>query len=172
MARSKPGKSFAFWTNTDQVKCAVEADPDGVPSSGDEVVQCSHENAAWVGLGHVDLSDYEGNCLKQVKRGGEGNAGAPGKASYCNLTHEFEVDVDRNNDGSIDPQAGERDQHLFSVSCVDAPGTTADESASCPFGRMIWGKGEGGSLAKAQVVVGHTGFAVMKGDKITERGAN
>jgi hypothetical protein len=171
----KPEENFAFWTNADQVTCILTEDPDGIPLSGDEVVDCSYDNSEWVQLGYVNLSSYEGDCVKQVKLGGKNSAKGGGKTPFCDMTGEFEVDVDFNGDGIIDtdPLAGEQDQYLFSISCVDVPETIEDESATCPLSRMIWEVDEENSTTKAkvQVFVGHTGTARVKGGKITGKGS-
>ena len=171
----KPDENFAFWTNADQVTCVLVDDPDGIPQSGDEVVDCSYENSDWVQLGYVNLSSYDGSCIKQVKLGGKNTAKGGGNTPFCDMTGEFEVDVDVNGDGVIDtdPAAGEQDQYLFSISCVDVPETIEDESASCPLSRMIWevDETETTSKAKAQVFVSHTGSAHIKGGKITGKGS-
>ena len=152
----KPEENFAFWTNADQVTCVLVEDPDGVPLTGDEVVDCSYDNSDWVQLGDVNLSSYDGGCVKQVKLGGKNSAKGGGKTPFCDMTGEFEVDVDVNGDGIIDATAGEQDQYLFSISCVDVPETIEDESATCPLSRMIWEMDEENTTtrAKAQVFVG------------------
>ena len=73
----------------------------------------------------------------------------------------------------IDAAAGEQDQYLFSISCVDVPETIEDESATCPLSRMIWEMDEENTTtrAKAQVFVGHTGTVRVKGGKITGKGS-
>jgi hypothetical protein len=164
----KPEENFAFWTNADQVTCLLIEDPDGIPQTGDEVVDCSYENSDWIQLGYVNLSTYEGSCVKQVKLGGKNTSKGGGKTSFCDMTGEFEVDVDTNSDGIIDPDLGEQDQYLFSISCVDVPETIEDESLSCPLSRMIWDMDEASTTtkAKAQVFVSHTGTARLKGGKI------
>jgi len=172
----KPEENFAFWTNADQVTCILVDDPDGIPQSGDEVVDCSYDNSDWVQLGYVNLSSYEGGCVKQVKLGGKNTSRGGGKTPFCDMTGEFEVDVDVNGDGSIDsdPAAGEQDQYLFSISCVDVPETIEDESVTCPLSRMIWEVDEENTTtrAKVQVFVGHTGAAHVKGGQITGKGSN
>jgi hypothetical protein len=169
----KPEENFAFWTNADQVTCIVVDDPDGMPLTGDEVVDCSYDNSDWVQLGYVNLSSYDGGCVKEVKLGGKNNTRGGGKTPLCDMTGEFEVDVDFNGDGVIDATLGEADQYLFSISCVDVPETIEDESASCPLSRMIWDVDESNTTtkAKAQVFVGHTGIARVRGGKITGKGS-
>jgi hypothetical protein len=171
----KPQENFAFYTNADQVTCVLLEDPDGIPQTGDEVVDCSYENSDWIQLGYVNLSTYEGDCVKQVKLGGKNGSKGGGKTPFCDMTGEFEVDVDLNNDGFIDddPAAQEQDQYLFSISCVDVPETIEDESATCPLSRMIWEVDEENTTTKAkvQLFVGHTGFAHVRGGKITGKGS-
>jgi len=169
----KPGEDFAFSTSADQVTCVLVEDPDGLPQTGDEVVDCSYDNSDWVQLGYVSLSSYDGGCVKQVKLGGKNIASGGGKTAFCDLTGEFEVDVDLDGDGMIDATLGEQDQYLFSISCVDVPETIEDESATCPLSRMIWEVDETGttSRAKAQVFVSHTGSSAIKGGKITGKGS-
>lgn len=169
----KPEENFAFWTNADQVTCILLDDPDGEPLTGDEVVDCSYDNSDWVQLGYVNLATYEGSCVKQVKLGGKNSSKGGGKTPFCDMTSEFEVDVDLDGDGNIDATLGEADQYLFSISCVDVPETIEDESATCPLSRMIWEvDGENTTTkAKAQVFVGHTGTARVKGGKITGKGS-
>jgi hypothetical protein len=173
-ASGKPEENFAFWTNADQVTCVLIDDPDGIPQSGDEVVDCSYDNSEWIQLGYVNLSSYDGGCVKEVKLGGKNSTKGGGKTPFCDMTGEFEVDVDINDDGIIDtdPAAGEQDQYLFSISCVDVPETIEDESATCPLSRMIWEMDEENTTtkAKAQVFVGHTGTTSVKGGKITGKG--
>lgn len=165
----KPEENFAFYTNADQVTCLLIDDPDGIPQTGDEVVDCSYDNSDWIQLGHVNLSSHEDSCVKQVKLGGKNPSKGGGKTSFCDISSEFEVDVDTNNDGIIDPDLDETDQYLFSISCVDVPETIEDESATCPLSRMIWDidVNETTTKAKAQVFVSHTGTARIKGGKIT-----
>jgi hypothetical protein len=121
----------------------------------------------------VNLSSYEGGCVKEVKLGGKNNARGGGKTPFCDVTSEFEVDVDLNGDGIVDAALGEADQYIFSISCVDVPETIEDESATCPLSRMIWEVDENNTTtkAKAQVFVGHTGVARVKGGKITGKGS-
>lgn len=173
-ASGRPGENFAFWTNADQVSCVLVDDPDGIPLTGDEVVDCSYgDTADWVQLGYVNLSTYDGGCVKQVTLGGKNPAKGGGKTPFCDITGEFEVDVDVNGDGIIDATAEEQDQYLFSVSCVDVPETIEDESATCPLGRMIWEVDEENTTtkAKAQVFVGHTDSANITGGRITGKGS-
>ena len=75
-------------------------------------------------------------------------------------------------DGDAD-LAEEQDQFLFSISCVDVPETIEDESLGCPLSRMIWGVDEEDTTtkAKAQMFVGHTGSANIKGGKIKGPGS-
>lgn len=168
----KPEENFAFWTNADQVTCILLDDPDGIPLTGDEVVDCSYDNSDWVQLGYVNLSSYEGNCIKQVKLGGKNPSKGGGKTPFCDLTPEFEVDVDLDGDDDAD-LAEEKDQFIFSISCVDVPETVVDESAECPLTRMIWDMDEANTTtkAKAQVFISHTGSTSIKGGKIKGPGS-
>jgi hypothetical protein len=168
----KPEQNFAFWTNADQVTCVLVQDPDGIPQTGDEIVDCDYDNSDWVQLGYVDLSEYQGDCVKQVKLKGKNTARGGGKTPFCDLTGEFEVDVDLDGDGDAD-LAEEQDQYLFSISCVDVPETIEDESLDCPLSRMIWDvdKENTTTEAKTQVFVGHTGTARVKGGTIKGRGS-
>ncbi len=52
------------------VTCVLVQDPDGIPQTGDEIVDCDYDNSDWVQLGYVDLSEYQGGCVKQVNRWG------------------------------------------------------------------------------------------------------
>ena len=168
----KPEQNFAFWTNADQVTCVLLDDPDGIPQTGDEIVDCDYANSDWVQLGHVDLSSYEGDCVKQVKLKGKNTSKGGGKTPFCDITSEFEVDVDVDGDGDSDlPE--EQDQFLFSISCVDVPETLEDESLQCPLSRMIWDVDEDNTTtgAKAQMFIGHTGTARIKGGTIKGRGS-
>jgi hypothetical protein len=161
-----PEQNVAFWTNADQVTCLFE-DPDTIPDSGDEVVDCNYEYSDWIQLGYVDLSQHEDKCVKQVKLKGKNTPSGGGKTPFCDITGEFEVDADIDGDGDTD-LIEEQDQYLFSISCVDVPETTVDESLECPLSRMIWVVDEDNTTtrAKAQVFVGHTGTARVKGGTI------
>lgn len=166
-----PEQNIAFWTNADQVTCVLLEDPDGMPQTGDEIVDCSYDYSDWIQLGYVNLSQYEGNCVKQVKLRGKNTAKGGGKTPFCDITGEFEVDVDIDGDGDTD-LIEEQDQYLFSISCVDVPETIVDESLECPLSRMIWELDEENTTtrAKAQVFVGHTGTARVKGGTIKNPG--
>jgi hypothetical protein len=173
-ASGKPEENFAFYTNADQITCVLIDDPDGIPQTDDEVTECSYGDVDdWIALGYVNLSSYEGGCVKQVKLGGKNPRKGGGKTNFCDVTSEFEVDVDVNNDGIIDPDLDETDQFIFSVSCVDVPETIEDESTTCPLSRMIWNIDGTNTTtkAKAQVFVGHTGSTQIKGGKITGKGS-
>jgi len=167
----KPKQNFAFWTNADQVTCVLVDDPDGIPNTGDEAVDCSYDNSDWIPLGYVSTGNYNGEiCVKQVSLKGKNGKKGGGKTAFCDITDEFQVDVDVDGDGVFDVDAGFdlADQFIFSVSCLGVPETYVDESASCALSRMIWDVDEGNttSKAKAQVFVGHTGEAKIKGGKI------
>jgi len=174
-AIGKPEENFAFFTNADQVTCLLVEDPDGTPNTGDEVVDCSYDNSAWIPLGYVSTNGYDSDqdgtvdevCVKQVKLGGKNNARGGGKTPFCDITPEFLVDVDIDDDGVAD----ETNQFIFSISCLDVPETDVDESLTCPLSRIIWDidEDETTSKAKAQVFVSHTGEAKIKGGKIKGR---
>ena len=173
-ASGKPGENFAFATKADQYSCVLVDDPDGEPQTGDEVVECSYGDVGdWVDLGYVNLSGYEGDCVKQVSLGGKNPKKGGGKTNFCDMTGEFEVDVDLDGDDVITPELGESDQFLFSVTCVDVPETLEDESETCPLARMIWEIDESNTTtkAKAQVFVSHTGSSSLKGGKVKGPGS-
>ena len=173
-ASGKPEENFDFYTKADQYTCTLLDDPDGIPQSGDEVVECSYGDVGdWIDLGYVNLSSYDGGCVKQVKLGGKNSAKGGGKTNFCDITGEFEVDVDINGDDVIDPALDEADQFIFSVTCVDVPETVEDESLTCPLARMIWEVDENNTTtkAKAQVFVSHTGSTNLKGGKIKGPGS-
>lgn len=173
-ASGKPEESFAFYTKADQYTCVLIDDPDGTPNTGDEVVECSYGDVGdWIDLGSVNLSSYDGGCVKQVKLGGKNSKSGGGKTNFCDITGEFEVDVDTNGDDVIDDALGEADQFIFSVTCVDVPETIEDESQTCPLARMIWEVDQDNTTtkAKAQVFVSHTGTTNLKGGKIKGPGS-
>lgn len=162
----KPGQNFAFTSYANQtVSCAVVSDPDGIASSGDEVVECTSGTAIdWVELAYFNLASL--GCAKQVKLGG-GGVKAGGKTPFCDITDGFEVDVDSNADGVVELA----DQFVFTVSCVDNPLTTdVDESQFCPLSSIIWDVDTTAttSQAIAQIFVGHTGAAAIKSGKIVQ----
>lgn len=161
----KPGQNFAFTTFASQtISCTVLDDPDGVPNTGDETVECtSGEQADWVELADFNLAEL--GCVKQVKLGGKNNEKGGGKTSFCDITEGFAVDVDSDGDGFVDLY----DEFVFSISCLDNPDTLdVDESLFCPLSSLIWDVDEENttSQAKAQVFVGHTGSAKVKGGSI------
>jgi hypothetical protein len=161
----RPGENFAFTTFANQtVSCTVSADPDGIPNSGDETVECtSGEQTDWVELAAFNLA--QSGCVKQVKLGGKNNGKGGGKTQFCDITDGFLVDVDSDGEGGADSF----DDFVFSISCLDNPDTLdVDESLFCPLSSLIWDVDEGNttSQAKAQVFVGHTGSAKIKGGKI------
>jgi hypothetical protein len=172
-AIGKPEQTFAFDTKADQVTCEY-FDPDTIPDSGDEYVDCSYgEEGDWIQLGSVDLSSYDGSsCVKQVKLGAKNSRKGGGKTAFCDITPEFEVDVDLDGSGFID-DVTEEDQFIFSVSCEDVPETVdVDESQTCDLARMIWEiDASTTSKAKAQVFVSHTGKTNIKGGKIKGPGS-
>ncbi len=171
----KPEENFAFYTNADQVTCLLIDDPDGVPNTGDEVVDCSYDNSGWIPLGYVSTGGYDADqdgtvdevCVKQVKLKGKNPSKGGGKTPFCDISPEFLVDVDENDDGSVDLV----DQFIFTISCLDVPETDVDESLSCPLSRIIWDVDEANTSAKAkaQVFVSHTDRDRIKGGKITGR---
>lgn len=159
----KPGQNFAFTSYANQtVSCTLLADPDGVPNTGDETVECtSGTTEDWVMLASFNLRDL--GCVKSVKLGGKGSP-AGGRTPFCDVTGGFLVDVDQTNDGVIDLF----DQFVFSVSCVDDPLTLLNEQLYCPLSSIIWDvdEEETSSQAKAQIFVSHTGAAQIQGGKI------
>ena len=161
----RPETNFAFTSLADQVTCTLTSDPDGIPDSGDEVVECSYgEPGDWIELASFNLK-LDG-CVKQVKLGGQNPTSGGGKTPFCDATEGFLVDVDETGDGTVDLF----DQFIFSVSCLDVEGTTVNESESCPLSRIIWDvdEEETTSKAKAQIFVAHTGTANIKGGKISK----
>jgi hypothetical protein len=108
-ASGKPEQNFAFWTNADQVTCQLSEDPNGIPQTGDELVDCSYgDTDDWVQLGYVNLSSYDGGCVKQVKLSSKNSSKGGGKTPFCDMTGEFEVDVDLNGKGIIDATLDEQ----------------------------------------------------------------
>jgi hypothetical protein len=157
----KPDQNFAFTSFANQtVSCTVLADPDGVPNSGDETVECTSGTLAdWVELASFNLASA--GCVKSVKPGGK----AGGKTPFCNVTDGFLVDVDGDGNGSAELF----DQFVFSVSCVDNLATTdVNESLYCPLSSIIWDvdEEETTSQAKAQIFVSHTDAVNVKTGKI------
>jgi len=158
----KPEQEFAFTTFANQtVQCAV-IDPDEVPDSGDEYVECvSGTSEDWIELASFNLAI--GGCVKQVKLGGKNPGKGGGKTNFCDITEGFLVDVDTDGDDLIDLW----DQFIFSISCLDNLDTIEiDESLFCPLSSLIWEVDEATSKAKAQIFVGHTGTAIIKKGKI------
>ena len=158
----KPGQNFAFTSYANQTVSCATIDPNGVPDSGDEYVECtSGAITDWVELASFNLG-AEG-CVKSVKLGGKG-VQAGGKTPFCNVTDGFLVDVDTNVDGNIDLY----DQFIFSVSCSDNLLTPLDETLYCPLSSIIWDidETETTSQAKAQIFVAHTGSANVRTGKI------
>lgn len=160
----KPMQNFAFTSYANQtVSCTVLSDPDGVPNTGDETVECtSGTSADWVKLASFNLRDL--GCVKTVKLGGKG-VEAGGKTPFCNITDGFLVDVDETGDGLVDSY----DRFVFGVSCVDNLATPdVDESLYCPLSSIIWDVDEDNttSQAKAQIFVGHTGSVQVQPGKI------
>lgn len=161
----KPEENFAFTTFANQtVTCTVLDDPDGIPNSGDEVVECvSGDQADWVQLASFNLAND--GCVKQVKLGGKNTGKGGGKTPFCDITEGFLVDVDTDGDGIIDSE----NDFIFSISCADNPDTLdVDESLFCPLSSLIWDIDETATTLKAtaQVFVGHTGAASVKSGKI------
>jgi len=159
----RPGENFAFTSYANQtVSCTLLEDPDGVPNTGDETVECvSGTSGDWVMLASFNLRDL--GCVKSVKLGGKGNPGG-GRTPFCDITDGFLVDVDETNDGVVDFF----DQFVFSVSCLDDPLTLLNEQLYCPLSSIIWDvdEEETTSKAKAQIFVSHTGAAQVQGGKI------
>jgi len=149
----KPEQNLAFSTIAGTVTCALDA-------LGNMI--CSEPE--WVPLAYFNLKD--GGCVKQVKLGGKNLASAGGRTPYCDITEGFLVDVDTNNDGTVDYA----DQSIFSVAgCLDDPATLLDESSLCPLGSLIWEIDPTATTLKAtaQIFVGHTGAVSLKTGKVT-----
>jgi hypothetical protein len=168
----KPEQNFAFTTYADQVvSCTVLEDPDGIPNTGDETVECTYGGEDnWVELASFNLAS-EG-CVKSVKLGGKNGVSAGGKTPFCDITDGFMVNVDTDGDGSVQDTDGDGipdEFFIFGVSCVDNPATLdIDESLYCPLSSMIWeiDTEETTSQAKAQLFVSHTGSASIQSGKI------
>lgn len=161
----RPEQDFAFTSYANQtVSCSVDLGLDGILGTDDDSATCeSGQEADWVELASVNLGAM--GCVKQVKLGGGGGVKAGGKTPFCDITQGFTVDVDIENDGTIDLE----DQFVFTVSCVDNPDTLdVDETQYCPLSSVIWDidTEETTSQAKAQIFVGHTGTASVKTGKI------
>lgn len=157
----KPGQNFAFTSFANQtVSCTVVSDPDGIPGSGDETVECtSGTSADWVELASFNLASA--GCVKTVKPGGK----AGGRTPFCDVTDGFEVDVQTDTETLYD-------QFVFSVSCVDNPDTLdINEALFCPLSSIIWDvdEAETTSQAKAQIFVSHTAAANVKSGKIVRQ---
>ncbi|MBI3934872.1 MAG: hypothetical protein HY316_09270 [Acidobacteria bacterium] len=161
-AVGKPETNFAFTSNAEQVVCTIIDNPDGLPNTGDEVVECSW-SGDWIELAYVNLALEPEGCVKQVKLGGPG-VKQGGKTPFCDITDAFLVDVDEDGDGVVDSFG----DFIFSISCLDVEGTLEDESLTCPLSRIIWDvdETETTSKAQAQIFVAHTGSASIKGGKI------
>jgi len=161
----KPEQNFAFTTYANQtVSCTVLEDPDGVPNTGDETVECQYgEMSDWVQLAYFNLAD--GGCVKRVKLAGKNSGKGGGKTPFCDITEGFQVDIDTDGDSVVDLF----DQFIFSVSCVDNPDTLdVDESLFCPLSQLIWeiDPQNTTSQATAQIFVSHTGSDRVKSGKI------
>jgi len=158
----KPEQEFAFSTNAQQQTCDWEAGDDGVLGTIDDVVVCSWGD--WIPLGDVSTTNYNGEiCVKQVSLKGKNGKKGGGKTAFCDITDEFQVDVDVNGDGFYEEEFDELDQFIFSVSCLDL----TDTDTECELSRIIWDvEDTTTSKAKAQVFVGHTGEAMIKKGKI------
>jgi hypothetical protein len=103
-----------------------------------------------------------------VKLGGKNSGKGGGKTAFCDITDGFLVDVDTDGDGYADSFG----DFVFSISCLDNPDTLdVDEALFCPLSSLIWDVDENNttSQAKAQVFVGHTGSAKIKGGKIKNK---
>ncbi|MHC4270328.1 MAG: hypothetical protein ACYSTS_17970, partial [Planctomycetota bacterium] len=161
--KGKPGENIDFTTYANQtVSCTVLDDPDGIPNSGDETVECiSGDKDDWIRLASINLA--EGGCVKQVKLGGKNPVNGGGKTNFCDITDGFLVDVDLDGDGVVDSV----DQNIFSISCLDDPDTVdVDESLNC-LSSLIWGIDEATGKAKLQIFVSHIGSASIMSGKIT-----
>ena len=170
----KPEQNFAFTTYANQVvSCSVLSDPDLIPNSGDEIVECLYgDEAGWVELASFNLAS--GGCVKQVKLGGKNGVTAGGKTPFCDITDGFMVNVDPDGDGPLLPIDSDGDGipddlFIFGVSCVDNPETyDVDESLYCPLSSIIWEVDTDvtTSQAKAQIFVSHTGETRITSGKI------
>jgi len=160
----KPEQNFAFTTAAGQTQAfdCVVVDPDLVPDSGDETVECEYVDTYVQLAGDVNLA--AGGCVKQVKLGGKNTSTGGGKTPFCDISDEFLVDVDQNGDGIADFL----DQFIFGVSCFDDPATLIDESLYCPLSSLIWeiNPDQTTSKATAQIFVSHTGSASLKSGRI------
>jgi hypothetical protein len=160
----KPEQNFAFTTYANQTVSCTLIDPDLIPDSDDETVECQYgEMADWVQLSSFNLAEL--GCVKRVKLAGKNGVSKAGKTPFCDITDGFLVDVDTNNDGVVDLP----DQFIFSVSCVDNLDTPdIDESLYCPLSELIWeiDPNNTTSQATAQIFVSHSGSAAVTGGKI------
>ena len=71
-------------------------------------------------LGMDEAEQNENICIYWIKflckltLSGKNSSKGGGKTPFCDMTGEFEVDVDLNGDGIIDATLDEQDQYLFS----------------------------------------------------------
>lgn len=158
----KPGGNFVFTSNAQQVQCSVDPGDDGLFNTEDDIVTCTPDD--WVELDGFNLANPDDGSDPCVKKS---SGPKRGKTPFCDITSGFLVDVDTDGDGSIDFQ----DQFVFTVSCLDDPATTeVDESTLCPLTSIIWAiDDDTTSMAKAQIFVGHTGWALIQRGKVRGR---
>lgn len=164
----KPEQNFTFTTFANQtVSCTLQNNPDGIPNTGDETVECaSGDQADWVELADFNLAQL--GCVKPVKFGGKNTRQGGGRAFFCDITKGFLIDADSDGDGYIDLNQ----EFIFSISCLDNLDTpNLNEARFCPLNSFIWDVDEANtsSQAKAQVFVGHTGSAKIGSGRIKEK---
>lgn len=162
----RPEQEFAFWTNADQMICELVDD--------EVVCSFSDDRDDWIALGFVSTVSYNGEkCVKQVSLKGKNNKKGGGKTDFCDITEEFMVDIDVDNDGVFDGGDDDgdvdlADQFIFSVACLDLTGDEFDVTEEeCELSRIIWEvHNSTTSKAKAQIFVGHTDTTKIKSGKI------
>ena len=164
----KPSGNFVFTSNAQQVQCSVDPGDDGLFNTEDDIVTCTPDD--WVELDSFNLADPNGDnstsdgCVKQS------SGPKRGRTPFCDITSGFLVDVDTDGDDVVDFE----DQFVFTVTCLDDPATLeVDESTLCPLTSIIWAVDEDTtSMAKAQIFVGHTGWALLQRGKVKKPNPN
>ena len=179
----KPNQNFAFTSYANQtISCTADDGADDTWGTSDDVVTCVSvvpssppgTTAEWVHLADFNLADgVDGvECVKQVKGAGGGGNPKGGKTPFCDITKGFKVNVDGNGDGDVtDPYpTDELNRFVFSVSCLDDPGTPYDETLYCPLSSVIWDIDETSTDLKAQVqiFVAHTASASVRTGKVVK----